>query len=359
MKTLLPILGIALTGAIAISCAQKTETVISPSDPLIAYTGRIDRSNPESYRFSYPGTSAEIIFDATSVTLDATPGAGSFMVEVDSLPARKVTIAETDSTVVIADSLAPGEHRLKIIYAQEGYEARPALRGFRLSPGGKLIRKPEPAALRMEFIGNSITCGYGIESDDPKEGFSFPTENHYYSYAARTARALGADYCTVARSGIGIYRNYGSPIEGSDMDMPDIYGRTLYYEAEPAWDFSKFTPDIVCVNLGTNDTSLDTYSTDSIYNAFSTFHSRLRSNYPKAKIVYLTGAMLGGKALEDVRTILDKMTAQKRAGADSLVYRFDMTPQDGSLGYGADYHPSRRQAEKMASELTGFIESIR
>lgn len=47
-----------------------------------------------------------------------------------------------------------------------------------------------------------------------------------------------------------------------------------------------------------------------------------------------------------------------RKDGDNAFYRFDMSPQDGSLGYGAGYHPSMRQAEKMANEFTCFLESI-
>ena len=41
-----------------------------------------------------------------------------------------------------------------------------------------------------------------------------------------------------------------------------------------------------------------------------------------------------------------------------FVYRFDMSPQTGALGYGADYHPSRRQANKMAKELSAYLTKI-
>ena len=40
------------------------------------------------------------------------------------------------------------------------------------------------------------------------------------------------------------------------------------------------------------------------------------------------------------------------------VYRFDMSPQTGSLGIGASYHPSMRQHQKMASELTAFLKKL-
>ncbi len=60
----------------------------------------------------------------------------------------------------------------------------------------------------MEFIGNSITCGYGIEAGSKFMHFSDSNENHYYTYAGIAAHRLNAESMAVARSGIGTYRNY-------------------------------------------------------------------------------------------------------------------------------------------------------
>ena len=40
------------------------------------------------------------------------------------------------------------------------------------------------------------------------------------------------------------------------------------------------------------------------------------------------------------------------------MHRLDSTPQTGELGYGAGWHPSKRQHERMADELISFIETI-
>jgi hypothetical protein len=40
------------------------------------------------------------------------------------------------------------------------------------------------------------------------------------------------------------------------------------------------------------------------------------------------------------------------------VFRFDFTPQTGDIGYGASWHPSKWQHEKMAAELTAYLRSL-
>ena len=124
---------------------------------------------------------------------------------------------------------------------------------------------------RIEFIGNSITCGYGVESENPSDPFTYETENHFYTYAARTARALKAQHLVVARSGIGVYRNYGAPRSGSKDCMPAMYEQVLFTDSTELWDHTLYTPDVVCINLGTNDTSLDNYDMNLLAEGISQF----------------------------------------------------------------------------------------
>lgn len=88
------------------------------------------------------------------------------------------------------------------------------------------------------------------------------------------------------------------------------------------------------------------------------FLQQLRKVYPSAKLVLLSGSMLNGKSLEDVKKAMDLVVMERQRMGDKEVYRFDMSPQTGSLGMGANYHPSMRQHQKMASELTAFLRKL-
>lgn len=340
------------------SCAAKGPSVITPSDPNISYIGRVSFTNPESPCFTYPGVQIKAAFTGTSLSLKMKPNSGYFMVGIDEQEPFKIAILENDSIIALASDLKDTIHNICITCVYEAYNRRPEFRGFILDPGKKLATAPALSERKMEFIGNSITCGYGVEVLDPNAHFSDETENHYYTYAAITARAFGAQSMVVSRSGIGIYRNYGDKIEGSRGCMPNMYHQTLFNDNSENWDFTKYTPNVVCINLGTNDTSLNKYDLSKIENGYRDFLKTLRGNYPEAKIVFLTGSMMNGKALEDVKKALNTVVEEAKASGDNEVYRFDLTPQDGSLGYGADWHPSKAQHEKGASELIPFIESI-
>lgn len=332
-------------------CGHKGVSTVPANDPNISYMGRIHWDENGEGSFNYPGTSAQLRFKGTGIGMATSPGSGKFVVEIDNNGPMSVMYNPTDSVIMLAENLADTIHNVRITYAIEGFEYNPRFRSFQID--GELLPPDAKSELRIEFIGNSITCGYGIEEEDPKKGFTYDTENHTMSYAYKTGRALDADFNVVARSGIGIYRNYGGPKEGDDHTMPLEYDYTMIYNHDYKWDHSKFEPDIICINLGTNDTSENNYDIALYENHYRDFLKHLRDLHPNAKIVLLTGSMLQDQALADVKVVLDKLASE-----DELTYRFDMSPHTGDLGYGADYHPSAKQAEKMAEELIPFLRSL-
>lgn len=337
----------------------ENATFILPSDPHIEYVGRISFANPDAPRFTYPGVSISALFEGTSLNMIAKPMSGFFMVRIDDNDPFKVAFAnEQDSVITLASQLPDGIHEVFIMNCIESFLPVSEFRGFLLDQDCHLQAKERQYSLRLEFVGNSMTCGYGIESNNPSDTFSKETENHYYAYPALVSKGLNAQYVVVARSGIGVYRNYGGPVEGSVDCLPNLYDYTLYGDITEVWDFSRYIPDIVCVNLGTNDCVLEGYSIHLLKDAFVKFSQKLRSIYPDAKIIWMTGCMLHGKPLEDLQSVLDEVVQESKTAGDKCMYRFDFTPQTGDLGYAAGWHPSRQQHERMADELISFMRTI-
>lgn len=348
------ITALALTATLAISAAQ----FIPANHKGIVYTGRVNHSNPESPLMVYPGTQIRANFSGSSISMKAKPGSGYFMVSVDNAPAHKIFFSPQDSVITIAQNMKGSRHTVNVMLAYEGYKARTEFRGFLLDDGCSLIGTPSLPVRKLEFIGNSITCGYGTEAANEKVHFSDATENHYFTYAAITSRSLNAQHMVVARSGIGMYRNYNGPTEGSEDNMPRWYDFTSLYDSSQKWNHAKYNADVICINLGTNDFSTKGYNADLYRKNYETFVKHLRQLHPKAKIVMLTGPMLWGEVDKLHKSTLD--TVYKNLSNEGLkdLYRFDFSSQTGSLGYGADYHPSKAQHQKMANELIPFIRKI-
>ena len=364
---------------LAISCqcgfaANKTfplkGTIVSPADKHIRYTGRISFANPERPAWNYPGVQIIAAFEGTSLRMMAKPKSGYFMAQIDQAEPFKVAFrGERDSVVALATALPDTRHIVRLMYIIEGYEFFPEFWGFVLDKGRSLIEPPVLPTRKIEFIGNSITCGYGNEGANKFQGFEYETENHYYSYASITARNLEAQHWVVARSGIGAYRNYNGPKTGNpESNMPVQYEYTGYawkpeLRQEPTflkekWDFNRYQPDLICINLGTNDLSTPNYDAKLLKQNYQKLLKMVRQHNPKAKIVFLTGSMLYNEELKLQKQLLDEVTAEAQKAGDKEVYRFDMNHIDGEAFYGNDWHPNIYQDEKMAGELTPFLRKL-
>lgn len=330
---------------------------VKPSNPLIQYIGRINDSNPDQPTFNWPGIEIRARFQGTSLRMVAKPKSGNFMYTIDNATPFKVAFnSERDSIVQLATALPQGEHSVRLMYTIEGLDRHAVFRGFVLDKGCKLVTPAPLPKRKIEFIGNSITCGYGVEDTSGADHYLDETENHWLSYATLTSEALGAQHFSISRSGIGAYRNYGGPNAGSTDAMPQMYDLTLYHDSTQLWDFKRWTPDVVCINLGTNDFSTPGYDVHRYEQAYMALVKHVRSCYPQAGIVMMSGPMLGAEPNALVKTTLDKIKKTLNKQGDKLIFRFDFTPQDGSLGYSADYHPSKAQHQKMAAELTKFLQ---
>lgn len=353
--------------------------VVKASHPLIQYIGRVSLS--DIARFNYPGTTIQACFEGTSLKMICRPMTGYFMAQIDGCEPFKVGFnAPRDSVVTLATALSQGKHHIKLMYVMEGLFRNPEFHGFVLDKGSHLV---PPAALperKIEFIGNSITCGYGVESMEMSAPFEDETENHWLTYANIVSDSLLAQHTSISRSGIGVYRNYDGPKTGSVENMPWQYEYTLFNKHDEKWDFSKYQPQLVCINLGTNDLSTNNYDIQLYENNYRMFLKTVRSKYPAAKIVLLTGPMLDEKESSLQRAALDRICNDARKNGFTLpddavvgkkgknkktkksgdkdIYRFDFSFQTGDLGYGASWHPSKLQHQKMAGELLPFLRDL-
>lgn len=358
--TLLTLVALLSIGMQASTTLPLTGKVICPTDKHIQYIGRICFDNPQRPRFTFPGVQINASFTGTSLKLIAKPKSGYFMAQIDEAEPFKVSfMGERDSVVTLATALPKGEHIVRLMYIIEGYDLKPEFWGFVLDSDASILDAPALPERTVEFIGNSITCGYGDESINCNDPFTYETENHYIGYAQQTCRNLNAIAHVVARSGIGVYRSYGGPKTGTPENvMTTEYEYTNLYDRSERWDFSRYQPQVVCINLGTNDLSTNNYDVKLLKQAYKKFLQQVRQHNPKAKIVYLCGSMLNGKELEIAKQTLNEVVNEAQKEGDKEVYRFDFTPQNGDIGYGADWHPSVWQHQKMAGELTAFLRSL-
>lgn len=218
--------------------------------------------------------------------------------------------------------------------------------------------------LKIEFIGDSITCGYGVDDEDRNHHFSTNTEDATRAYAYKTAQLLDADYSLVSYSGNGIVSGYTTQgVKVSEQQLPNKYesfaisygsGSNGFKASSVDWDFARFTPDIIVINLGTNDSSYtgkDEELIQEFSEAYTEFIGKVRQNNAHSHIICTLGVM-GADLYDAICTAAENYTAETGDGNISV---FRLSTQDGSTGYAADWHPTEATHDIAAAELADYI----
>jgi lysophospholipase L1-like esterase len=316
--------------------------------------GRFDTRDPAGPRLAWPGTAITAAFTGTGLDVrlrDA--GTNFFAVAIDNRAPVPLGTGPAAERYTLASGLAPGRHTVVLTKRTESNVGVVQFLGF--SPWqGVLLETPDPVAQRrIEFVGDSITCGYGDLGTDPKEHFRPETEDETIAYGALTAAAFGAERSVIAYSGMGMVRDH---LGSTASPMPLRFERTLPDDPTSRWAFDAPAPDVVVVHLGGNDFAMGDPG-PAFVRAYVAFLAVVRARYPNAAIVcalapmltdeYPPGAMNRTKAAAYIRDAVE----QRHHAGDRRVSYFAFAAQRPSEGFGADYHPSAATQRRMAEEL--------
>ncbi|WP_054743139.1 SGNH/GDSL hydrolase family protein [Cellulosilyticum ruminicola] len=227
------------------------------------------------------------------------------------------------------------------------------------------IKPTEAKAHRIEFIGDSITCGYGVDHEGVGGGFTTATENATKTYAYKTAQNLDADYNFVSYSGYGIISGYTSGQKNTNQLVAPYYDKIGfsygYFNSElevatVPWSF-EVQPEVIVINLGTNDSSYcgnDASKQAEFTEGYVDFIKMVREKNPDATI-FCTLGIMGDDLYPCVKEAVEKYVAQT---GDEKVTSMKFAVQAYNDGWGTDYHPTEKTHEKAARKLTSYIETV-
>ena len=236
--------------------------------------------------------------------------------------------------------------------------------------------------LKIEFFGDSLTCGFGNLCNNPNLPFTTHTESFLESYAYLTAKMLNADYSAICVSGFPIYKsrwNEGFPID-SVADMVSIcdYSEDMTFDTAHTWDNNKFIPNVVVVNLGTNDCSYFTEGQNwvdelvkekgsfelalkepvfqerlfGLGEKVKAFLSKLFELYGEnLKVIWALGMI---EVNDHVQKVIDKAIEEFN---NPNVYQLQFTSLKKSNDRGAVWHPGAMMHKNAALELVELIEN--
>jgi len=342
---------------ICLGCSSKPTSVEFNNENL-DYQGRIVYQSNAAV-LSWPGTSVTVQFEGTAVSaiLKDLDTANYYNIIVDNQVIATLHTDTVKKCYPLVSDLKLGKHQLQLFKRTEWDKGKTLFYGFELNRGGQLLPKKEEQKRKIEFYGNSITCGYGIEDysgNDSEYGYF---ENNYLTYAAITARHFGAQYRSISKSGIGIL------VSWFPLLMPEMYDRADPTDSTSVWDFSTYTPDIVVINLFQNDSWIvnmpdyvefkhrfSTQAPDSltIIEAYKSFVSSIRDKYPMSSVICVLGSMDATREGSPWPGYITQSVIQLH---DPKIYTkfFKYKNTEG--------HPRVEEQKEMANSLIEFIES--
>ena len=284
--------------------------------------------------------------------------AADYDVQIDGTTVA--TLVTPGQAVQWVDGLRNGRHTVRLVKRNESPWAASEFGGFVAAPGGAILTEPKARDRQIEFIGDSLTVGYGNTSASREcTGDQVSrTTNTDVSYGALAARRLGADYQVNAFSGKGMVRNYDGGDAGNDYRT--YYDRALLHLPGDVSDPGAWRPQVVVVYLGTNDFSTDLNPGEpwatredlaaAYRTAYGDFVQKLRTRYGSDTTIVAVGA---GAFASDVEQVV-----QDRAGAGDSRIRYWFL-DTGALDFlGCHHHYSTSDHRIIADRFETFVDGL-
>ncbi|RYE36883.1 MAG: electron transporter RnfD [Sphingobacteriaceae bacterium] len=351
LKLIVPLLFLPLF----FSCAKAQNNLIKFDDQRITYAGRTGFKT-DAAELSWPGASVKINFTGTGMgaVLKDQDTSNYYNVIIDGKVTGKIHPDTSQKNYVLAENLSAGKHTLELFKRTEWDKGKTWFYGFMPVKEASLLPASKLQKRKIEFYGNSITCGYATEDykNDSSIGYF---ENNYVSYAAITARHFDAQYSCIAKSGIGVL------VSWFPLIMPEMYDRLDATDSTSKWDFTKYTPDLVVLNLFQNDAWITQKpdhpefkhrfgtqppAAETIVLTYKKLVQNIRSKYPKAQIICALGSMDATQKGSPWPGYIEEAVKQL---ADSKIYTH-FFPYKDTPG-----HPKVAEQQIMADDLIAFI----
>lgn len=348
---------------------MKTEVIIF-NEKFATLLGRTlyDSENGVTY-FNWTCSGFEFIFTGTKVEAEmiSSPehvedinGQGWIAVFINGSdePIKRFPLDKEKGWYTLFETEEYATYEVKVLKITEVQFGTAGVTKLRVQGKQDLI-PTEKKLRKIEFIGDSITCGYGNEAEKPEDGFRTYEENGWDAYAAKTARKLNAMFNCVAYSGIGIYSSYtGEDKRNNSILMPMLYnyadkifeksvGKSIYTE----WDFTRYVPDIIIINLGTNDGSYVRYNEERrgiFKNLYVDFLKQVREKNGSYPEILCTLGSIDTYLFNEIEAAVEEYKLQT---GDIKINCMKFEIQLEIDGIGGSWHPSSATHEKMSSKL--------
>lgn len=258
------------------------------------------------------------------------------VVDDDFEGATRIRIERGETTLTLAN-VTEGYHTFRIQRSNSSPYGDTIIQS--LSFCGALSQRLPDKALKLEFIGDSITAGEESLLGTDK---STDTTDHimnsdgWWTYAAIATRALNADANIQALPGYGL---------NSGADIPALYDSVCgLHNNDRKWDFSQYVPDAVIVNLGTNDYRFfNAGEPQKFVDLAKAFIAKIQERNPNAHIFWIAG-MMNTVYNNTIKKVINDL-------GDSTVHYVAVEPVPGTLDGHPDVNGHTEVGNILADEL--------
>ncbi len=344
--------------------AELYDLAFTPNSNFVKTVGRTYTENGTVW-FSMSGSGISFLCDGSSVTVTCVVH-NSYSVPYNHRPRIIILVngevaadevLDEETTEITADlSSVSGDAEVQVVKASEAMYSTVGVSEIRAHAKGDICPAPQ-RAIKIEFIGDSITAGYGLDEENPNAAFSTRTENFTETYAFLASQNLAADCNAVAFSGYGVYTGFSSNGQANDYVIFNHYNSVLSnFEGAPDWNFYDYKPNIVVINLGTNDASYcSTQSTvDSFVSEYKRLLSVVRERNTGAYILCVLGDMNNSLYSAIERAVGEYQSETSDFLLKCATLSFDM----GTYGSAIDGHPNKDSNVLAAKTLESEIKSL-
>jgi lysophospholipase L1-like esterase len=300
------------------------------SDTNIKYFGRWDFSNTTQYVSKWGGAYIRVRFTGTTVKVKL-GNTSNFYAKIDNGPWVSY-LGVTGTVNLTSTPLASGTHTVSVAQGKD-YDYVFNFQGLVLDPGATTAAPPVSTDL-IEWIGDSITAGY-TDSMANVNGYGWVC-----------SEAMGTEHTQIAYPGITLTNGFGT-YPGLEVSYFNLQSPNNL--SSPLWDFTKYTPKLAVINLGTNDNNKQVPAA-TFQSAMTSFLANVRTKFPDAEIFVmecLKGGIMSAPTIAAVK-------ARQAAGDGKVIY-IETTNWVTTADYTDGLHPSEAGNRKISNLLKPIL----
>jgi lysophospholipase L1-like esterase len=345
----------------AAAATQGNPTLVVPTDARITYMGRLELTE-KGAQMGFPGVTIRFAYRGPAPTIRMTGDSPNcyFHLSCNGWDPVLIHLKEGPNEIALPTGPAPsGGWMVEVVRRTESWMGTASFNGILLPVGSELLSPPAFPERKMLFIGDSLTCGEYNERFPPENDSTPRSTNAARSYAMLLARWLNAQAHLVSYGGRGITRDWSGKTDVNTV--PVFFKRALPDQKDSVWDHSRYQPDVVVINDGTD---YDGGPLDAVKftDAYTALVAEVRAAYPGASIVLTESGFQSDGSDGRPRTSRDQLlktiqeVAERRHKAgDSrvTVARTGFFP-----GTPTNSHLVAFQQEQIALDLLGPIREV-